>query len=77
MHRWNEELTLVGYEMDWTVRYYIRQSEVWKNRKSVAEVMADMGAAVYAARKAAMWMDMAVDSAGQFLAVNLLYKSPF
>jgi len=73
--RWNEELILVRNEMDWTVRYYIYQSTVWKDRKSVAEGMDDMGAAVYAARKYAMWMHMAVTSADQFKNVNPTYKS--
>ena len=73
--RWKEELILVGHEMDWTVRYYLYQSTMWKDRKSVAEEMKDMGAAVYAARKYAMWMHMAVTSADQFKNVNPSYKS--
>lgn len=73
--RWNEELILVGHEMDWTVRYYIYQSTIWKDRKKVAEGMRDSGAAVYAAKKDAMWMLMAVTAADQFQNVNPSYKS--
>jgi hypothetical protein len=73
--RWNEELILVGHEMDWTVRYYLYQARVWKDRKSVAEGMGDNGAAVYAVRKEAMWKEMAFRAAVQFQSVNPLYKS--
>lgn len=77
MQRWNEELILVGYEMDWTVRYYIYQSGVWKNRKSIAETLDDAGAAIYAARKEAMWMELAGHSARQFREVNPTFISDF
>jgi len=61
--------------MDWTVRYYMYQSRIWKDRKCIAEGMKDMGAAVYAARKDAMWMHMAITAADQFQSVNPSYKS--
>jgi hypothetical protein len=28
--RWQEEVTLLGYEMQWTVRYYMHMSERWQ-----------------------------------------------
>jgi hypothetical protein len=61
--------------MDWTVRYYVYQAGVWKDRKNVAKGMDDEGAAVYATRKVAMWMDMAAGAAANFHVVNPLYKS--
>ena len=64
--RWREEYILVHHEMEWTVRYYIHQSKIWKKRRSVAEDMGDNGAAVYASRKAAMWDNMASSADSQF-----------
>jgi hypothetical protein len=74
MQRWKEELILVGHEMEWTVRYFIYQSGVWRDRKSVEESMYDAGAAAYAARKEAMWKEMAVSAGKQFRVVNSLFK---
>lgn len=75
--RWKEELILVGHEMDWTVRYFIHYSEVWKERISIADGMGDKGAAVYASRKKAMWMEMASKASAQFKLVNTLFKCDF
>lgn len=74
--RWKEELMLVKKEMDWTVRYYIHHARVWRERKDVADNMGDIGAAAYAARKDAMWLEMAAHAAADFQAVNPLYKYP-
>jgi hypothetical protein len=54
--RWMEEFTLVGYEMTWTVNYFLHQSGLWENRGIAAE---NPGAVAYAVRKAAMWRAMA------------------
>lgn len=61
--------------MDWTVRYYIYQSEVWEDRKNMAQGSNDNGAVAYASRKEAMWMDMAAGAATKFHAINPSYKS--
>ncbi|KAF8816593.1 hypothetical protein BYT27DRAFT_7076625 [Phlegmacium glaucopus] len=73
-HRWKEELILVGYEMGWTVRYYMYQSGIWMERRTVAVAAGDNGAAAYAARKAAMWMDISATAGAQFQEVSPLYK---
>ena len=72
--RWKEEFVLVAHEMEWTVRYYIHQSKVWKTRGSVANDMGDNGAAVYASRMQAMWFDMALSSDSQFRINCASYK---
>jgi hypothetical protein len=72
--RWQEELILVGHEMKWTVMYFRFQSRVWNERRDVAEEMGDMGAAAYAARKEAMWREMALNSSAHFKNVNHLYN---
>jgi hypothetical protein len=72
--RWKEEFILVAHEMEWTVRYYIHQSQIWKTRRKVSTDMGDNGAAVYASRKEAMWFDMASKSHSQFSINCASYK---
>ena len=59
------------------MRYFIYQSEVWKDRKSIAEGMGDKGAAVYASRKQGMCMEMALKASAQFKVVHPLFKCDF
>jgi hypothetical protein len=73
MLRWDEEVKLVGYEMEWTVRYFAYKKDVWEERK-IAE---HPGPASYAARKAAMWYAMALDADLQFSVVNGSYIRQF
>lgn len=73
--RWREEFTLIGYEMQWTIRYYMHQSEVWQKRRRVALNDNKPGAAAYAARKTRMWGDMAAAAEKKFLNVNSTYES--
>lgn len=61
---------MVGYEMKWTVNYFLYQSGLWVNRKVAAEKAEKRGAAGYAARKAAMWRAVAAISEKQFQAVK-------
>ena len=72
--RWMEEYMLVGYEMQWIVRYYLHQSGAWENCKAAAQHSGKPGAAAYAARKAAMWQTMAATSDKQFKVVNNKYR---
>ena len=54
------------------------QSRIWKDRKCIAEGMMDIGAAVYAARKDALWMHMAITAADSKVLIHLtnqLYNS--
>ena len=68
-----EEFTLVGYEMQWTVRYFLYQAGIWKDRGVAAGHSGKVGAVAYAARKAAMWRSMAASSDRQFRIVNDRY----
>jgi hypothetical protein len=54
--------------MEWTVRYYHRQINVWNERE--VDTNNSLGARSYAARKAATWRAMAVAAQRQFQAVN-------
>jgi hypothetical protein len=65
--RWAEEFTLVGYEMTWTVNYFLHQSAIWEDRGNTAH---KPGAVAYAAKKAAMWRSMAGISDDLFRAVK-------
>ncbi|GLB34334.1 hypothetical protein LshimejAT787_0112180 [Lyophyllum shimeji] len=60
--RWAEEFTLVGYEMQWTAQYFIRQAKIWQQRGLQSAEDANAGAAAYARRKSAMWMAMAFET---------------
>ena len=66
--RWNEEAILVGYEMQWTVRYFLQQAKRWDSlvtsEKECGKLSA--GPAAYAARKAAMWRWLALRAKKRF-----------
>jgi hypothetical protein len=71
--RWKEEYTLVGYEMEWTVRYYLHHVKVWEGRATSSRQVGNAGATAYAIRKAAMWTDIATTAQAQFQRVNPRY----
>ncbi len=70
MHHWAEEVKLVGYEMVWTVHYFVHNMEVWEERQKNSE---HPGPAAYAACKAAMWCAMANDADQAFSQGNRSY----
>lgn len=65
-----EEFTLVGYEMTWTVGYFMFQADVWDNHGIIAQRTGKVGAVGYAARKAAMWRDVAASSKREFRVIK-------
>jgi hypothetical protein len=73
-NRWKEEYTLVRYEMQWTVRYYLNHARMWKDRAQSAQGVGDAGATAYAMRKAATWTEFAASAEDQFIVVNSSYK---
>jgi hypothetical protein len=60
--------------MHWVINYYVHQSEIWKERRTVAENMGFPGGVAYADRKIAMWMDIKSSVEPQFRAVNPDYQ---
>ena len=70
---WQEEVTLVGYKMQWTVRYFLHNMEVWEDRRKHAK---PQGLAAYAAHKSAMWKAMATDADQLFAQVNGSFGMP-
>lgn len=78
MERWKEELTLVRYEMEWSVRYFHHQSRKWDfSADGIAGAHAsNAGALAYAARKQTMWLYWARIADHAFSRCNLAYQSP-
>lgn len=75
-NRWQEEVTLTHYEMQWTVRYFQNQACKWKQWGVQAEQGRMAGAAAYAARKVAMWTDMAGRAYREFKLINQTLTVP-
>ena len=57
MHRWTEELRLTKYEMQWTVRYFVYQALVWRNRRELMNNLS--GHRTYAEEQMTMWNELA------------------
>ena len=80
--RWQEEVTLTTYEMQWTVRYFAYKSKYWaKMQEKTSESCsrnADVGAGAvaYAKRKEATWEQLLLKSDRTFTIINSAYKSP-
>ncbi|KAM6491255.1 hypothetical protein JOM56_013494 [Amanita muscaria] len=53
MTRWQEELLLVTYEMQWTVRYFLHQTTKWESALSHPNITP--GASAYASRQKMKW----------------------
>ncbi|KAF8806062.1 hypothetical protein BYT27DRAFT_7102812 [Phlegmacium glaucopus] len=74
LNRWQEEVSLTGYEMQWTVRYFSFQSRSWAG---VADATGNAGHVTYAKRKRAMWEQLRVKADRIFRLLIDAYKSPF
>lgn len=72
-HRWNEELKLVEYEMQWTARFYMNQATIWDERAANASRDGAGGAVAYAHKKAAMWRDIMKEAERLFVKINTKY----
>jgi hypothetical protein len=69
--RWEEEVKLTTYEMQWTVAFFGYNSHKW-----VREVGSSAGAVAYANRKRVMWQNQAFSADRTFRLLNNDYKSP-
>ncbi|KAF8816556.1 hypothetical protein BYT27DRAFT_7220649 [Phlegmacium glaucopus] len=63
-NRWKEEQILVGYEMEWSVRYFLYWAKVWEECCNVAAL--SPGAIAYAARQNARWRQVAAAAESLF-----------
>jgi hypothetical protein len=59
-NRWEEELLLVQYEMQWTTRGFLHRSQEWDNIYQVLN--ANSGPKAYAARQSSQWRYMALEA---------------
>jgi hypothetical protein len=76
--RWQEEVTLTTYEMQWTVRYFTYQSKIWSKilDTSAEHIATSSGPLAYAKRKQSTWENLSIKSDRIFRAINNAYKSP-
>ena len=74
--RWDEEFLLLGYEMEWTVRSYKRESNSWRARTAMAQENGEHGHAAYGLRMSAMWEELIALAEERFKAVNVNYRTP-
>lgn len=83
--RWQEEVTLTTYEMQWTVRYFIHKSKFWSDVQTIpastsntpANIQFDVaGCHAYSKRKYWTWHQLAIKADNTFKVINNAYKSP-
>lgn len=72
--RWHEEVILVEYEMQWTVRYFLYKCKEWEVGKDKADVSA--GARAYAVRQVRRWRQFAAAADDLFSRTTVHYVSP-
>ena len=68
--RWQEEVKLTTYEMQWTVSFFVHYSHKWER-----EPGSSAGHSAYFKRKQAMWQDLAISADRAFRLLNADYKS--
>lgn len=56
--RWSEELKIVQKEMEWTMNWFKRQENNWKERAQQAELGRLKGHVCYAEKQQVMWKMM-------------------
>lgn len=84
--RWQEQVTLTTYEMQWTVRYFKHNRDSWDIPSSAGTGTSGIdqvnsqslspGAVAYRARKRADWHDMMIKADSTFTKSNPAYQSP-
>jgi hypothetical protein len=76
--RWQEEVTLTTYEMQWTVKFFTYNAEMWKRFQDTEADFSNVGAGAtaYARRKQATWDQLCLQSDRTFKSLNNAYKSP-
>jgi hypothetical protein len=72
--RWEEELILLNYEMQWTMRFFKTKSDKWKLGADTEDISS--GPKAYALRQEFRWKGMAVQSDRIFKNTSIDYMSP-
>lgn len=66
----------MGYEMQWTIRSYRREANIWRDRATQAKESDKPGHAAYGLRQCNMWEELIILAEERFRAVNVDYKTP-
>jgi hypothetical protein len=74
--RWQEEVTLITYEMHWAVRFFAQKSQIWANAGDKSGLPVKAGHAAYADRQNDMWKQIAFRANHTLSYINSAYKSP-
>jgi len=74
--RWEKKVILVGYEMQWTVRYFQHKMQMWDEHRRISISAKKFGAAAYAACQSATWDKMAKVADHTFSLEKTFYISP-
>ena len=83
--RWQEEVTLTGYEMQWTVRYFLYMSRKWipsaagsctASGSGLQPTGLTEGAIAYWLRKRVVWEEIMQNADRIFRGCNPAYDSP-
>jgi len=74
--RWQEEVTLITYEMQWAVRFFVWKSHKWASASKISGLPVKASHAAYAKRQNDMWKQIAMRANYAFSYINLAYKSP-
>jgi hypothetical protein len=74
--RWQEEVTLITYEMHWTVRFFAHKSQMWANTSQKSGFPVKAGPVAYAKCQIGLWEQIAIQANRAFTYLNSAYKSP-
>ena len=74
--RWQEEVTLIIYEMHWTVRFFAHKSKMWANAGQISGLPLKAGLVAYAKRQNGLWEQIAIRANRTFTYLNCAYKCP-
>lgn len=73
-NRWHEELTLVTYEMQWTVRSFLHKSKLWEQAQNAVDTSS--GSRAYAHRQETLWRRFALGADKLFKNTTIVYETP-
>ena len=70
-NRWEEELLLVKYEMQWTTKSFLHKAQQWEDRFEEPNV--NPGPKAYAAWQSSQWRSIVLEADWLFWSANLEY----
>ena len=64
--RWEEELTMVVHEMEWTTLWFKHEEESWKRRAEMSEEEGNLGKSAYGWKQVEMWKEFRKEAVKAF-----------